>query len=128
MTSAMPDMPMPPMPMKWMGPSFGGSFIRVWSGDSGRREFKDLSGKPLGRVDDARALGRCRRLGQALRVLKVSEDFTRQPLRRERILQDNRCRSDICKRLSIGGLVLIESAWKRHQDRRTPDGGKLGDG
>ncbi len=29
-TSAMPDMPMPPMPTKWMGPSSPGSFVAAF--------------------------------------------------------------------------------------------------
>jgi hypothetical protein len=35
-TSAMPDMPMPPMPTKWMGPIWFGSFMRAVSRASRR--------------------------------------------------------------------------------------------
>src|ERR1700685_1395594 len=92
----MPDMPMPPMPTKWMGPSSRGSFIKDVSGPPGRQgalsapppgkpgimRFADLAKSTAGRppcIPNAAACNLAIPLADVMRLLQPV-DWRRQAL------------------------------------------------
>src|SRR5208283_5548909 len=121
----MPDMPMPPIPMKWMGPSLSGNlmnFILI------RYETMHQTSEPLSRIGDARQLrrsGAAREGGDiALRFQKRSH----QPLRRKYALRDHNRGAGRRELFRISCLILINRAWERHKNGGAPDDRELGHG
>src|SRR5262249_37043052 len=120
-TSAMPLMPMPPMPTKWIGPISLGSFIALVSRLSPAHQpdapaanswrcgpARPKTRKPLGRVDGAlgaRGGGLCYEL---LRRAGKRADFARQPIGREIVLAQAHRPARLLQHAGIGGLILIE--------------------
>src|SRR5664279_1791507 len=118
----MPDIPMPPIPMKWMGPSLSGNLMNCFLV---RHQTKHQISKPFGRIGDARLL---RRSSAARKTSHISLRFnkrSRQPLRRKYALLGNNRSAGRGELFRIGRLVLVYRARKRHKDGRATDDGKL---
>src|SRR5262249_36125825 len=121
-TSAMPLMPMPPMPTKWIGPMSRGSFmaerflslvrcarfmarLRPW------RQPGDLHhqiGEALSGIGGAGGAGGGRHGGKARRVGGERRDLARQAFRRKRVLAQEDGAARRLEHAGVGELVLIE--------------------
>src|SRR5580658_727447 len=94
-TSAMPLMPMPPMPTKCTGPMSRGSFIGAPrlanSGGNvlfcaGPRYLQDQPGEPVGGIETAHGSGRFSHFCQILWRCSERGDFGGEPARGEIVL------------------------------------------
>src|SRR5262252_1575205 len=98
-TSAIPLMPMPPMPTKWIGPMSRGSFMLSFpvyllritltrrAANSRRRcHAQHQIRQPLGGVDGALRAGGGGHCYELLRRAGKRADFGRQPIGREVVL------------------------------------------
>ena len=155
MTSAMPDMPMPPMPTKWMVPmsvpiAFNiegpakDAVMRHSIGELGadtrgqlrtHQRRREAFANPLDEVGEVargvRPPDRQRALGGIVerdRVGRHRLDLAGEHVRREAGLLDGARAARFGHFARIGGLVVVGRGRKRDQDRRTPGGGQLGDG
>src|SRR5215813_12990447 len=135
-TSAMPLMPMPPMPTKWIGPISLGSFMLsfpVYIPGSARRDATSCRcchaqhqlGQPLGGVGAALRAGGRGHCYELLRRAGKRGDFGCQPIGREIVLAQAHRPARLLQHAGIGGLILIERVGQRHQDGRPPDGSEF---
>src|SRR5712664_2255863 len=137
-TSAIPLMPMPPMPTKWIGPISLGSFMlsfpvylpritptrraaNSWRCCHAQHQIR----QPLGGVDGALGAGGGGHCYELLRRAGKRAEFGRQPIGREIILPQAHRPARLLQHAGIGGLILVERVGQRHQDGRPPDGGEF---
>src|SRR5215472_17162340 len=104
-TSAMPLMPMPPIPTKWIAPMSRGSFIGLPL--PGPRSPRAGIGGPLGRVGGALRAGGGGHGYEFLRRAGKRGDLRRQPIGREVLLLEPHRPARRGQHAGIGGLVLI---------------------
>src|SRR5499427_2132461 len=139
-TSAMPLMPMPPMPTKWIGPISLGSFMLSFPDYLARIPLTRRPpnswrcchaqyqiGQPLGGVDGALGASGGGHCYELLRRAGKRADFARQPIGREIVLAQAHRPARLLQHAGIGGLILIERMGERHQDGWPPDGGEFCD-
>ena len=121
----MPLMPMPPMPMKWIGPMSRGSFMADRSSRSSRStrsaSRSAASPAPCARAAAAIATSFCGALASAL-ISTASRAGVKSSWGRRSAPPARR------QHAGIGGLVLVERVRQRHQDRGPPDRRQLGHG
>src|SRR5258707_1345014 len=146
-TSAMPDMPMPPMPTKWIVPrSVPIAFIMRARPPPGtargcvrrgpgpprpERDLADLAERvgevPRGMRPADRQGARCG-IGERDRIGGHRLDLPRQDGRREVRLLDRPGAAGMDHLARIGGLVVVSRRGIGNEDRGAPRRGQLGDG
>src|SRR5262249_36664131 len=137
---AIPLMPIPPMPTKWIGPISLGSFMlsfpvylpritltrqaaNSWHCCHAQHQIR----QPLGSVEGALRAGGGGHCYELLRRAGKRADFARQPIGREIILPPAHRSAHPLQHAGIGGLILVERVGQRHQDGRPPNGGEFCD-
>src|SRR5690625_1291242 len=128
MTSAMPDMPMPPIPMKWMAPILSGRAVpglmgysplysraRV-SGRPARRKFLGQVGKGFRGLRAAFRAGRLCHGSGVRRIAKNGGDLAREVLRRQLAFRDGNGRASLDQGARIGALLVPPRDGQRDQD------------
>src|SRR5216684_4794055 len=115
-TSAMPLMPMPPMPTKWIGPISLGSFMlsfpvylpritptrraaNSWRCCHAQHQIR----QPLGGVDGALRAGGGGHCYELLRRAGKRAELRRKPVRREIVLAERERAAGRCEHAGIGG-------------------------
>src|SRR5262249_50710764 len=150
-TSAMPLMPMPPMPTKWTGPMSRGSFIRsplppryalaravaMAAGDARLKQGRprtewlmpaDLQhkvGQLLGRGRGARSFSRGCHAGKPCGLAQERRDFQGQSFGREVALFNPDCATGFGENARVFELILIKRMRQRYQNGRTANGGQF---
>src|SRR5690606_19444438 len=104
-TSAMPDMPMPPMPTKWMGPSSSGSLVAAFMSGLSCQLFDEGDeagggvGLPLGQCIARHGLG-------GFGVAEDRGDVARQRGGVKQLFRDHHGGIGLGQPAGIGGLVV----------------------
>ena len=121
----MPDMPMPPIPTKWMGPSWLGNFmrnLRYWNKNCQRPAVSSASSASLSAASGTPALlaasaRRVKSFGSASACARRSASHCgREP----GLAHDVRS-AGFGEMRGVGGLVGVERVRERHENGRAPD-------
>ena len=127
MISAMPLMPMPPMPMKWIVPMSSGT--RVWTRlHAALARFLDQIGEArrgIGLAERVRCGGA---LGEIARVRESCFQHVGEFFRRQFALRDAPARTGIRQHIGIGGLIVVHRMRSGNKDRGAADHRQLADG
>ena len=125
-TSAIPDMPMPPMPTKWMAPMSCGSRVSPFMSSLSRPASRPAPPDARPRRA-ARPPARRRHRPRPLRVGEDGGDGAGQPLGRQFVLAEHERAAGLDEARRVRRLMVVGRVRVGHEDRRPPDRRDVGD-